>query len=136
MSDDLIFEVSGYQKTPLTLLARVCAEDATGSASPVTKEGSLVKQADVSGIAVKSFAVSDGAQNGSTQSPTASTVISDTLQTSGIWGNLPRGGNAKYTAPATFFPDAVQTKVEMTVTLTGGTVGRVVWLVDVQPILS
>lgn len=136
VQENLVWEITAYQNTPCRLLARVCSDDATGAASPVDKDGKLLQQADISSISIKAFTAGTTTQVGSTQTPAASDVISNTLQTTGIWEELPRGGNFKYTLPAALLANETDTIVEASITLTGGTVCRVKWLVHVEAIES
>lgn len=79
------------------LLGRVTAEAGSGAASPIPSEGNLVEQADVSSVTVKLFD-DDGIQQ-QTSSPAVSATIIDSLNTSGIWENLPHGGNFQFAVP-------------------------------------
>jgi len=46
---------SGWEDTPYTVLARLCAVTASGSASPVETEGTLLNKTDVTSIACKIY---------------------------------------------------------------------------------
>ena len=111
---------SVYEDIGACVIHRFASIFGTGSESPNPLEGNLVKQADVASISVMVFDV-DGTQIGSTLSPSASSTFFDTLQTSGTWGNLARGGNFRYYIPGEYFPTGGTTnRAEITVTLTDG----------------
>lgn len=108
-----------WEDTPLTILARLCAKTATGSASPVPEEGNLLLQADVTSVTCKIY--DEGGTIVISTTPTTSDVVYDTLQTTGVWKNLARGGNFLYTIPATGFPSGLtEVTVEITLTLSSG----------------
>lgn len=125
---------------PATVLHRFCAISGTGAASPDTSEGNLITQADTSSVAVKVFDGS-GTQVLTTLAPSVSSVIYDTLQTSGTWGNLIEGGytggNFRYTIPATYFSCGGDIlRVEIMVTLSDGTILPAVWSMTVLPLIG
>lgn len=118
------------------IIARFWAIAGSGAASPVTTEGNLITQADVSSIAVRVFDA-DKSQIGSTLTPSASSTVFDTLQTSGTWGNLKDGGNFRYTVPGTYFPIGGTTnRVEVVITLADGNKLPAVWNLAVNEMLS
>lgn len=130
----LIIEGEAYQNVQNLLLGRFCAPGGTGDSSPVTREGNLIKTVDVASVSIKAFN-SRGTQNGTTQSPAPSAVMFDTLQTAGIWLNVQAGGNFKFTAPGTFYPDGADTvQVEVALTLTDGTVAMGIWNIVVTKV--
>ena len=119
-----------FEDTPVTILARVCARVASGSLSPIQTEGSLLKQADVSSISCKVY--DEVGTLIAETAPSKTNVIYDTLQTTGVFARIVRGGNFAYDVPATMFPvGAVNVQVEITITLTSGEPVRAVWLVPV-----
>lgn len=122
-----VYTGEAWEDIGATLIARFASVFGSGAASPDTTEGNLIQQADVSSISVKVFD-SDGAQIGSTLTPTASSVIFDTIQTSGTWGNLQRGGNFRYSVDGTYFPTGGTTnRVEVIIALTDGHKLPAVW---------
>ena len=130
MTTRRVFTATAVRGSPLDLFARLTAVTTAGmTASPVASEGYLIKQADVSSISVKSY--SSGVQIGTTQSPSPSAVIYDTLQTAAVWGVVGvSGGNAKYQVPASLLDTTADVvRIDISVTLTDGTVAP--WLVDV-----
>lgn len=135
MSSDVeLMEVNGQQGTALELVGRLTATDGTGAASPVAAEGNLLVQGDIASIAITAWGEGD-VQRGTTYAPDKTAVISNTLQTTGVWRNVPKGGNLKFTCPSTFFPSVEDVVVEVATTLTGGAVlrGRL-FLVHVQKV--
>lgn len=131
-----IYGGDAWEDIGVCLLARFAAVSGSGAASPQTKEGSLITQADVSSIAVKVFD-SDKNQVGSTLAPTASATVFDTLQTTATWENMTDGGNFRYVVPGTYFPIGGTTnRVEVVITLTDGTKLPAVWKLEVQEMLS
>lgn len=119
-----------WEDTPLTILARLCAKTATGSSSPVAEEGNLLLQADVALITCKVY--DEGGTIVISTTPTISDVVYDTLQTTGVWKNLVRGGNFFYTIPATAFPTGLtEVNAEITLTLSSGEPLRLVGNVKV-----
>lgn len=102
-----------------TVLARITARDGTGATQASGRK--LIKQADVSAIAVKVFDVSNDNAVTLTATPAASAVIFDTLQTD--WDADSTGYNFKYNIATTAFPTGGNTyKFEVSITTTGGTV--------------
>jgi hypothetical protein len=104
---------------PFDALGRLCVFAAgTRTASPVATEGFLIKQADVTSISVRGWI--GRIQVGSTQTPTVSNVIYDTLQTTGAWATVTGGGgNAYYQIPASLMDvstDHVRVQIELTMT--------------------
>lgn len=90
-----------------TILGRLTMDDGSGSASPVASEGNLVVAADLASIRIQVFDITGGAETQTySATPSASSVIQTTLQTSGIWGKIldGRGGNFKARIPSTAFP--------------------------------
>lgn len=119
-----------FEDTPYTVMGRFCARLASGSTSPVAKEGKLILQADISSISVKAYD-SEGVLIAST-TPSKTDVWYDTLQTSDVWTAVVRGGNFLYDCPATMFPSgSVMVTLEVTVTLTSTEPVRAVWQVPV-----
>lgn len=115
-----------FEDTPVTVLGRLCAKTASGSASPITQEGSLVVQGDVTSISVKAY--DETATLIVTTTPAASDVLFNTIQTTGLFSNLKRGGNFLYQLPATMFPTgSTNVRIEMTFTLTSGELVRSLW---------
>lgn len=122
---------------PSDLMGRLTVRDIGSparTASPILREGYLIRQADVSSISAKAYLA--GVQVGTTQSPSVASVIYDTLQTTATWGWVQGGGNAHYQAPASFFdvdqsssqgPRIVRVQVELT--LADAT--KIEWLWDI-----
>ena len=131
MSIAKVFKETAIRGTPLDVVTRMTAWTTAGSvASPVASEGYLLKQADVSSISVKAYV--NGVQIGTTQTPSPSTVIYDTLQSGSPWGKVAAsgGGNAHYQIPASLFETtAPLVRIDIAMTLTDGTVAP--WLIDV-----
>lgn len=116
------------------MLGRLTAITASGAASPVPSEGTLILRADVSSISVKAYSGGvGGVQIGTTQTPSAASVVYDTIQTTGIWLRLNDGqfgGNALYTCPSAFFETDERTvRVDIAIVLTGGE--TLVWATNV-----
>lgn len=121
---------------PCDVLDRLCVFAAgSRTVSPVAAEGYLIKQADVSSISVKGWYA--GAQIGTTQTPTVSSVIYDTLQTAGGWENIVDGGNAHYQIPASLLdvasPEPVVVRVQIELTMADATLIEWWWDVTVKP---
>lgn len=115
-----------------TLLARVCARDATGAATGVRGEGRWLKQADLSSISYSVFDRSSSTPETATSGPTSltiSTVIQDTPVTNGeIWDVDEVGYNFVADMAGTLFPTGGhQYSVEVTFTTTGGTTWTEEW---------
>jgi hypothetical protein len=126
-----VYTGEAWEDIGATLIARFASIFGTGAASPDTTEGNLILQADVSSISVKVFDI-DGTQISTTLAPSAASTIFDTLQTSGTWGNLSRGGNFRYSVPGDYFPTGGTTnRVEVVVTLTDGHKLPAVWTLAV-----
>ena len=126
-----VYTGEAWEDIGATLIARFASIFGTGAASPDTTEGNLILQADVSSISVKVFDV-DGTQISTTLSPSPASTIFDTLQTSGTWENLSRGGNFRYSVPGTYFPTGGTTnRVEVVITLTDGHRLPAVWTLAV-----
>ena len=119
-----------FEDTPYTIMARFCARAATGSASPNQTEGNLVLKADVTSITVKAYdAVGDLITS---TTPAENDVWFDTLQTTGVFARIARGGNFLYDCPATMFPSGNEmVRLEVTVILTSGEPVRALWDVPV-----
>jgi len=116
-----------------TLLGRFTSITATGSTSPLPREGALIKKSDVTSIAAKAYD-STGTLIVSTV-PTAADNIYDTIQTGTYWTNLNGGGNFKYLMPATAFPTGATTvSIEVTITQTDSTLATGLWSVVVYPL--
>lgn len=116
-----------------TILGRAVARDGTGSASPVATEGNLIKRADLSSATVAVYDLSSATPETAVYSATLtiSTVIYETLQTSGIWGLVAdgEGGNFLCDLPPAAFPTGGHTyQVEVKLTTTGGSVGWGRWV--------
>lgn len=134
MAEIEFIEVNGQQNTALELVGRLAATGGTGSASPVAKEGNLLLRADITSIDVTAWGADD-VQNGTDYAPSKTDVVHETLQSAGVWKNLPGGGNLKFTCPATFFPDVEDVVVEVKVTLADASVIRgKSYLVHVQKV--
>ena len=119
-----------FEDTPLTVMGRFCARQATGSASPVAKEGNVLLQADITSISVKAYDATGTLIVETT--PAKADVWFDTLQTSGVWTAVVRGGNFLYDCPATMFPTGNEmVTLEVTVTLTSTEPVRAVWQVPI-----
>ena len=131
-----IYGGEAWEDIGACIIARFAAISGSGAASPVDTEGNLITQSDVSSIAVKVFDA-DKMQVGSTLTPSASSTVFDTLQTSGTWGNLKDGGNFRYTVPGTYFPIGGTTnRVEVVITLADGNKLPAVWNLAVNEMLS
>jgi hypothetical protein len=127
-----VYTGDAWEDIGATLIARFASIFGTGAASPTTTEGNLILQADVSSISVKVFDV-DGAQIGTTLTPSAASTIFDTLQTAATWGNLSRGGNFRYSVDGSYFPTGGTTnRVEVVITLTDGHKLPAVWTLAVN----
>jgi hypothetical protein len=119
-----------FEDTPCDLIARFCAVVAGGAASPNEEEGTLIIQADVSSIVCKAYDIAGTLI--ATVTPSVSTVIYNTLQTSGVFAKLADGGNFLCKLPATCFPTGSTTvRVEVTILLNTGEPVRGIWLIDV-----
>lgn len=119
-----------FEDTPLTIMRRFCARQATGAVSPVAKEGKLILLADITSVSVKAYDSAGDLIVATT--PAKADVWFDTLQTSDVWTVIVRGGNFLYDCPATMFPSGNElVTLEVTVTLTSGEPVRAVWQVPV-----
>ena len=126
---------AGWEDTPYTVLARVCARQASGSASPVASEGVLVNQSDVDSISCKVYDASGTVII--TTVPVVSDVIYIAIQTTGVFNRMPNGGNFLYQIPATGFPSGDTTvTAEITFTLDGGELMRAVWSIPVLNLIQ
>lgn len=126
-----VFRVSPhFEDTPLTLMGRFCARQATGSISPIAKEGVLLLKADITSISVKSY--DDEGTLITETTPAKADAWFDILQTTGVWAAVVRGGNFLYDCPAAMFPAGNElVRLEITVTLTSGEPVRAVWEVPI-----
>lgn len=125
-----IFRAAINEDATTTLLGRLCARDGTGAASPTATEGNLAKQADISSIEAKVFDLSGTTPTTATQTYTltVSSVIYDTLQTSGVWGLIDGGGNFLYDLPAAAVPSSdLIYRVEVSFTFTNGNAAKGKW---------
>lgn len=126
---------AGWEDTPYTVLARVCARQASGSASPVTSEGVLITQSDLASITCKVYDA--GGTVIVTTTPSISDVVYNTIQTTGVFSRIPNGGNFLYQIPATAFPTGDTTvTAEFTFTLTTGELVRAVWSIPVLNLIQ
>lgn len=126
---------SVFEDTPATVLARVCARVASGSLSPIQTEGYLIKRVDVSSITAKAYDETGTLITSTT--PSKTDVIYESLQTTGVFAKLLRGGNFAYDCPATFFPTgSVNVRVEITLTLASGEPVRMIWDFPVLPLVQ
>lgn len=126
---------SVFEDTPVTVLARVCARVASGSLSPIQTEGSLILLADVSSVAAKAY--DEAGDLIASTAPSKADVVYDTLQTTGVFAKIPRGGNFSYDCPATFFPTgSVNVRVEITITLVSGEPVRMIWEFPILPLVQ
>lgn len=131
-----VYTGEAWQNIGACIIARFASIYGTGSASPVATEGNLVKQSDISSIAVNVFS-SDNIRTGDALAPTAASTIFDTIQTAATWGNINDGGNFRYWVPGTHFPIGDTTnRVEVVITLTDGHKLPSVWLLKVNKMLS
>lgn len=122
----------------VVIFHRFCAISGSGAASPVTKEGNLITQSNVSSISVKIFDSTE-TQISTTLTPTAASTVFDTLQTTLTWGNIPDklGGNFRYVIPAAYQASGDVTQyAEVLVTLTDGTVLPAVWSYYVKKLMG
>lgn len=135
-----------YGKTmedqPWTGLWRVCALNGTGST--IAEEGKLILQADVSTITAKCIGLgtNQAATSGTEITPaptyTVAGTISDTLLTLG-WpiSKDSSGYNLRMDFGATYFPTGNEwTEIDVTITLTGGSVIKLKALVYAVPLLG
>lgn len=121
---------SCYEDRPCHIVGRFTALTATGSTSPVSIEGKLVKKADVSSISCKVYDSTGSLIN--TYTPTAASNVYDTIQTAEHWQEIDGGGNFLYTIPASAFPTGgTVNRVEVTMTLTDGSLATGLWDIDV-----
>ena len=121
-----------FEDTQLDLMMRITARQATGDASPFECEGILLKSDDVVSVEVSAWD-RDGVQIGATYSPSTSSVIYNTLQTTGIWENVADGGNFLVTCPAYFFPTGKsKVSVKIILTLTDGSTIPSLWKISVR----
>lgn len=122
-----------------TLLGRVCARNGGGSASPIAKEGNLIVQADLSTATLSAFDVTSNDRTTAhyTATLTISSVIYDTLQTSGIWLNIPDGlgGNFLCDVGPTAFPTGARlVRIEVKFTTGAGGVLWGKWTAECAPV--
>jgi hypothetical protein len=126
-----VWKESAIRGAPKDVFGRLCAfTTAASTASPTATEGYLIRQADVASATAKAFVGTE--QIGTTQTLTVSSLIYNTLQTSGIWARLTGGGgNAYYQIPASLLDvkSEVPVRVEIVLTMTDGT--KTVWLWDI-----
>ena len=119
-----------WEDTPYEVLARLCARTASGAASPVESEGTLLNQSDISSISCKVYDP-EGTLIVQT-TPVVSDAVYNTLQTTGVFSRMPNGGNFVYKIPATAFPTGDTTNTaEITLTLGSGELVRAVWTIPV-----
>jgi len=107
-----------------TVLARVCARDATGAATGVPGEGKWVKQADLSAITCAVYDLSSATPAVAIATPTVtiSSAILDTPATSSeLWTEDTTGYNFIHDLASTNFPTGRNRYlVEYLFTTTGG----------------
>lgn len=122
MSESLVNIGGTFEDRPCWLIGRLCAVAASGLSSPRPREGKLVQRADIQGSTLSVKAYDEAGNEIATDAPAKSSVVYDTLQTGGIWGNVAGGGgNILYQAPASFFPrGGTRVRIEMSCTLTDG----------------
>lgn len=124
-------DVQWQEDGSAVLLARVCADDATGAATGVPGEGNWIKQADLTSIGIKVFDLSgttpDTATVDTTQ--TISDVIVDTpVTTSTLWTKDYTGFNYKARLPYGYFPTANRVyRIEIRFVTTGDSRWTCVW---------
>lgn len=127
---DTIRGVANYEDTPYTIMGRFCALVASGAASPNASEGTLILQADITSISVKAYDATGTLITSTT--PAVADVWYDTLQTTGVWLKVAKGGNFRYTCPVAMFPSGNElVTLEVTITLTSGEPVRAVWDVPI-----
>lgn len=127
---EIIRGVKNFEDTPYTIMGRFSALNASGAASPNEAEGELILKADITSISVKAYDATGTLIVETT--PAKADVWYDTLQTTGVWTKVARGGNFQYTCPATMFPAGNElVTLEVTVTLTSTEPVRAVWQVPV-----
>jgi len=124
-----MFSISTKKDSSFTVLGRVTAKNGSGAASPIPSEGNLVQQDDVSTITIRQINESGTVLN--TETPTVSSVIHDTIQTSGVWGAISGGGNFEWDAPYGWANSASTFILSIEIDYAGGeqTVERISWRV-------
>lgn len=131
-----VFSAAATKGVTLALFGRLTAATTAGLTASPDGIGYLLKQVDVSSIAVTAYVNN---QSVGTDAPTVSSVIYDTLQTGNLWDTLEDtrgktdrlGGNARYIVPATLLnKTAKKVDLEIMLTLTDGTLAP--WLVTVE----
>lgn len=116
-----------------TLLARVTARDGTGATQASGRK--LLKQADLSAIAIKVFNVADPSTAVLDTALTIANVIFDTLQTD--WDADSTGYNFKTTLASTVLATGgALYRAEVKFTTTGGTIAWAVWQGQAEPVFS
>lgn len=126
----VVSAASAIKDRPCHIAGRFTALTATGNTSPVSSEGDLIRQADVSSITCQVYGPTGSLIN--TYTPTAASNVYDTIQTAEEWENLTDGGNFLYTIPASAFPTAgVVNRAVVTITMTDGSLATGLWNIDV-----
>ena len=123
-----VFQVTAFRSVPIDLLGRITAVVGSGDASPIPTEGNLINQGDITSISVAAYV--NGRQISTTKTPSASSIIFNTLQTGGIWGLIDQGGNAKYKVPSDLLDNESATvRIVILFRMTDGSDAP--WIVDV-----
>ena len=123
-----------------TVLARVCARDATGAATGISSEGNWIKRADLTSIACNVFDNTSATPDTAIATPsvTISSAIQDTPVTDGIiWSIDTTGYNFIFDMAATCFPTGGhEYQIEFPFVTTGGGKWTLVYIGPASPIRS
>lgn len=108
-----VHEFSGWEDTPVALMARVTGEDAA-----------LITQASIDSITIDVYRMvgSSAVAVGTQGSLTVADVVFDTLQTDSRWTEDSTGYNFRYTVPAARFATAGRHRIEFWFTGADGSV--------------
>lgn len=106
-----VFEGCVNQNGDFDIMGLVTARDGTGADAPDPKDGKLVKISDLKaspdGIVIRIYDPLSATPSTVLQisTPVISSVMYDTLQTTGVFGRLKRGGNFLFTVSAIWVPN-------------------------------
>lgn len=129
----IIHRAEVVEDTSVPLIARVTSISGSGSTSPISSEDNLINQSDVSSITVKVYDSSGTLITSDT--PSASSTVFNTIQTTKSWQSLSVGGNFRYVLPAAASPTGNTTnRVEIMIIQTDGTKLPCLWDVHVTPV--
>jgi hypothetical protein len=138
MSSPTIIACEFWEDGAATCLARVTADDASGSATGISGEGKWIRQADLSSISCAVFDESSSTPDTAIATPSivVSSVIIDTPVTDGVlWDVDPIGYNFKCVMAAASFPTGSHIyRIEFKFTTTGSAVFWVVFRGSAKPV--